>query len=151
MTVLTGKAQWSESFRLVKPSITRLATCPGSGALSQLSTGANSQASGLSVPPARRLFRYWTVSRQTVPTAPASRPAAMAARGVSGCFLVRMASLQSGQNASRPAASGGLGAGSQGRRELRRVVGDQVAPPRADARRRVRSSLLPAGRRPHVL
>ena len=55
-----GKAQRSGSLRWVKPSMTRLATCPGSGACSQVSTGANSHFSGLSLPPARRSFRYWT-------------------------------------------------------------------------------------------
>jgi hypothetical protein len=46
-----------DSLRWVKPSMTRLAACPGSGAASQLSTHANSQASGPLVPSARRYFR----------------------------------------------------------------------------------------------
>src|SRR6516162_6794607 len=87
-----SQAELSGSSRLVKPSISRLATWPGSGAFCQLSIGANSHASGPSVPPARRCLTYATVSRQTVPTAPASRPATTAASGVSGCFPVFMAS-----------------------------------------------------------
>src|SRR6516165_10605815 len=87
-----SQAELSGSSRLVKPSISRLATWPGSGAFCQLSIGANSHASGLSVPPARRCLRYATVSRKTVPTAPASRPATTAPSGVSGCFAVFIAS-----------------------------------------------------------
>ena len=56
--VLIGQAQLSGSLRSVKSSITRRAACPGSGAVSQVWIGANSQASGLSVPPARRCRRY---------------------------------------------------------------------------------------------
>src|SRR3984957_2175103 len=93
--VLVSQARRSGILRWVKPSSRRLSHQPGSGAVSQLSTGANSQASGPSVPPARRYLRYWTVSRPTVPTAPASRPAATAASGVSGFFLMRMARLLS--------------------------------------------------------
>src|SRR6185437_8965537 len=93
--VLISQAERSGSLRWVKPSMTRLVTCPGSGAVSQFSTGANSQATGLSVPPVRRYFRYWTASRQTVPTAPASRPAATAVSGIIGFFRTRMAGLLS--------------------------------------------------------
>src|SRR5580693_6575436 len=96
MAVLTSQAERSGSLRWVKPSMTRLATCPGAGAVSQLSTGANSQAGGLLVPPPRRYFRYWTASRQMVPAAPASRPPVTAARGVSGCLRERMAGLRPG-------------------------------------------------------
>src|SRR5690348_10967895 len=91
--VLMSQAERSGSLRWLKPSSTRLATCPGSGAVSQFSTGANSQARGLSVPPARQYFSYWTASRQTVPAAPAIRPATAAASGVIGFLRTRMAAL----------------------------------------------------------
>src|SRR5271155_621258 len=135
MAVLIGQAERSGSLRWVKPSMRRLATCPGAGAVSQPSIGANSQASGLLVPPARRYFRYCTASRPTVPTAPASRPAATAARGVIGCLRVRMAGLQSGCYGFRARARPGRPrAAPRGRfagkaawgQELRRVVGGQV-------------------------
>src|SRR5215469_7567951 len=141
MIVLTGKAHRSGSSRCVKPSITRLATCPGSGALSQFSTGANSHASGFSVPPERRYFRYCTASRQTVPTTPARMPPATAASGVSGCLkpcigspiggvsrrescgLVRREPGERGRDERLGACSQG---GLQRGQERRRVVGGQV-------------------------
>ena len=139
MTVLTGKAHRSGSSRCVKPSITRLATWPGAGALSQLSTGANSHASGSSVPPERRYFRYCTASRQTVPTTPARMPPATAASGVSGCLKPCIESPIGRAGRSRVsvrrepgerARDEGLGTGSQGGlergQERRRVVGGQV-------------------------
>jgi hypothetical protein len=89
----TGEpTQRSGSSRWVKPSITRFATCPGSGAFSQPSIGANSYASGLSSPPARRYLRYRTVSMLTVPMAPARRPPTMAVSGVIGCLRTRIPS-----------------------------------------------------------
>src|SRR5215469_916791 len=142
MIVLTGKAHRPGSSRCVKPSITRLATWPGAGAFSQLSIGANSHASGSSVPPERRYFRYSTASRQTVPTAPATMPPTTAASGVSGClklcieFPIRRCRRQVSVRVSlqrEPGERGrdeGLGACSQGglerRQERRRVVGGQV-------------------------
>lgn len=45
-TVLVSRAEPAGSRRGVNPSITRFATCPGSGAFSQLSTGANSGRAG---------------------------------------------------------------------------------------------------------
>src|ERR1700733_10323728 len=106
MAVLTGKAQRSGSSRPVNPSITRLATCPGAGALSQLSTGATSQASGLSWPPFRRYRTYWTASRQTVPTTPARTPPATAANGVIECVRVRIAGSNRRASGSAEAAAG---------------------------------------------
>ena len=90
MAVLMGQAQRSGSSRWVKPSIRRLATCPGAGAFSQLSTGANSQSSGPSCAARAAVLQVLDASRQTVPTAPASRPATTAASGVSECFLARI-------------------------------------------------------------
>src|SRR5690348_11647581 len=90
MAVLSGHAHRSGSSRPVKPSISRLATFPGSEAFSQPSIGPNSHSSGLFLPPVPRYLRYPTVSRQIVPTTPARRPPTTAASGVIGRFAVRV-------------------------------------------------------------
>jgi len=87
IAVLMGHAQRSGSSRWVKPSISRLATFPGSGPFSQPSIGPNSHSSGLFSPPEPRYLRYPAVSRQIVPTTPASRPPTTAASGVIGRWL----------------------------------------------------------------
>src|SRR5260370_7548125 len=91
--VLTSSACCGGSFFWKSPSNSRVPTCPGTGASSQLDRPAeNSQANKCCLPPPRRYRAYSNRSIARVPTAPAASPRPTAPSGVPAVF--RLMSLQ---------------------------------------------------------